>query len=317
MNNLQLRKWLAEGKTDRILDGLLKAKPPIDPDLREETTLLSARYETLARQKRAGMLKFEDENRELAQINAALLEILNRLKEHQKPGFLANPLAKWGTILIATIGVLGGVARFSGWFEGDFSGKKTEVATLVQSPVQNKPDSLSAAQLTTPPASVPVLQEPRSNSAASRQTASAPISSPADTTMVIAVKSNKGRTSLSFVHGETMRFYIKVNQPCTVRSIYKLADGRLVLLDNDRHVNAAQVGKWLEIGEGFEVSEPFGEELVYVFAQTSAFEPLVTSMDSDGYLFIREGLPEALRKSRGFKKKVRFAESSLELNTGI
>jgi hypothetical protein len=317
MNNLQLRKWLAEGKTDRVLDGLLKAKPPIDPDLREEATLLSARYETLARQKRAGMLKFEDENRELAQINAALLQILNHLKEHHKPGIFANPLVKWGTILVATIGVLGGVARFSGWFEGDFSGKKTEVATLVQSPVQNKPDSLPAVQPTTPPASVPALQETRSNSAATRQTSTAPISSPADTTLTIACKSNKGQTNVYFKKGETMRFYFKVSQACTVRTIYKLADGRLVLLDNDRPVNAAQVGKWLEIGEGFEVSEPFGEELVYVFAQTSAFEPLVTSMDSDGYLFIREGLPEALRKSRGFKKKVRFAESSLELNTGI
>ncbi|MBK6996054.1 MAG: hypothetical protein IPH31_14435 [Lewinellaceae bacterium] len=114
-----------------------------------------------------------------------------------------------------------------------------------------------------------------------------------------------------------MRFYFKVSQACTVRSIYKLADGRLVLLDNDRPVTAAQVGTWLEIGAGFDVSDPYGDERVFVFAQNTAFDPLVTTVDGDGYHFIQEGLPDALRKTRGFKKKKRFAEDSVMLATSL
>ncbi|MFN0174563.1 MAG: hypothetical protein ACKVU0_07960 [Saprospiraceae bacterium] len=317
MNIYQLRQWLADGKTDRVLDGLLEAKPPIDPDLHEEATLLSARYEILARQKRAGTLKFQDENTERAQINAALLEILNHLKEHHKPGFFANPLAKWGTILVATIVVLGGVAKFSGLLQGNDLGQKTELVNVAQPPANNKPDSLPAAQSAPVSQSVSARPESRSNPAATKPSPTAPTSSLADTTLTIACKSNKGRLNLHFKNNETMRFYFKVSQACTVRSIYKLADGRLVLLDNDRAVSAAQVGTWLEIGAGFDVSEPFGEEQVYVFAQNTAFDPLVTVVDGDGYYFIQEGLPDALRKTRGFKKKKRFAEDSVMLATSL
>lgn len=317
MDILKLRKWLADGKTDRVLEGLLASRPPIDQDLHEEAMLLSARYESLARQKRAGMVKFQDENLELAHINAALQEILKRLEKHPKRGFFNQPVAKWGVVLLLAIGVVGAIARFSGWPQPNVSDKKDEANVAKQTPAENKPETMPAAPVSTPVQSVPARTEPRANPGVTRQGATVSTSSPADTTLVIACKSNKGRTNLSFVKGETMRFYFKVNQPCTVRTIYKLADGRLVLLDNDRPVSVVQAGKWLEIGEGFEVSEPFGAEQVYVFAQTSAFEPLVTSMDADGYLFIREGLPEALRKSRGFKKKQRFAENSIELSTGI
>ncbi|MBC7774589.1 MAG: hypothetical protein H7246_04060 [Phycisphaerae bacterium] len=310
MNDHQLRQWLADGKTERVLDGLLQAQQHIDPDLHHEATLLSARFENLARQKRLGTLNFQDENRERAQINAALLEILNRLEKQPKRGFFANPLAKWGSILVATIGVLGGIAEFSGWSLRDIFGKKPDPASIAQ-PVVNKTDTL--------PATEAAPSQPNSRAStfpAKKQTV--PYSVPsADTALTITCKSNKGRLNLHFKNGETMRFFFKVSQACTVRSIYKLADGRLVLLDNDRPVSAAQVDQWLEIGPGFEVSDPFGDERVFVFAQNAAFEPLVTTTETDGYLFIKEGLPEALRKSRGFKKKRRFAEDSVMLRTSF
>lgn len=66
--------------------------------------------------------------------------------------------------------------------------------------------------------------------------------------------------------------------PLHLRTIYKLADGRLVQFEADRQVTAAEAGKKLELGDGFEVSEPFGEERLFVFAQNAAFEPLSTDV---------------------------------------
>jgi len=134
-------------------------------------------------------------------------------------------------------------------------------------------------------------------------------------TLSVTCKTNKGRGDLYFKNGQSMRFYAKANQPCYLRCIYKLADGRLMLLDADRQLSAAEVDQWLVVGPLFEAAEPFGEEQMYVFAQSSAFEPLKTRNDPDGYIFITETLEESLRKSRSLRKKQNFAESELRLKT--
>jgi hypothetical protein len=222
----QLRQLLAEGKTDRLLAELLRPDVGLDPELQQEVTLLSARYETLARAKRAGTIDFNDENREQAAINAALLEILTRYEKN---------------------------------------------ADLLPAP---------AAQLR------------------------------------IACTTDRGMDQPRYASGDTMRLFFKVSAACTVRAIYQLADGRLVLPDSDRVVPPEATDRWLEIGTGFEVAEPLGEERLFVFAQQAPFAPLATRADADGYHFITEGLPESLQKTRGFKKKQHFAEDTLRILTG-
>lgn len=307
MNTNTLRKWLAEGKTGRVVEALLDPSAQIDADLRQEATLLSARYETLAREKRLGTIEYEQESRERAQINAGLLEIIEKLpQEPPQSGILRSKWLKIGSAVVVLAGLLGSIADFSGFSLRDLFGNKEQAARV--EPAPGLPNDTRPSSL--PENNKPQQQVPEKSGPAPART-EAPLS--------IQCKSNKGRLNLHFKSGETMRFYIRVNRPCTVRSIYKLADGRLVLLDNDRAVSAAEPGRWLEIGAGFEAAEPFGEERIFVFAQNpnSPFPALQTRTDADGYRFITEGLPEALAKTRGFKQKQSFAEDEMGLSTHL
>ena len=139
---------------------------------------------------------------------------------------------------------------------------------------------------------------------------------PAIEKLQIELKTNKGKSNLIFKEEEEIYIYFKVNTACTIRSIYKLADGSLVLLDNDREINTTETNKWLELGDGFgfEVSAPFGKEELYLLAQNTDFNKLETEQ-KDGYIYIKEGLPSSLRKSRGVKKKQAFAETKLNITT--
>ncbi len=96
-----------------------------------------------------------------------------------------------------------------------------------------------------------------------------------------------------------------------MRVIYQLANGQLVLLENDRQVSAAEVDQWLQTGPSFEVAAPFGEERVYVFAQTVAFPPLTTQKDAGGFLLIADKLSTALEKTRKLKRRQLFAEDDV------
>lgn len=129
----------------------------------------------------------------------------------------------------------------------------------------------------------------------------------------ISCTTNKGNNKPQFQAGETAVFYYQVNRPCYVRVIGKLVDGRCVLLEEQKVVEASTEQQLL-LGE-FTVEPPLGEEEVYFFASLKAFPDLVTSTSADGYEVITEGLPKALRKTRGFKLKNAFAEAKLETFT--
>jgi Effector-associated domain 11 len=81
MDATQIERWLAEAKTEKVLAELLRPDSGLDPDLRYEATLLSARFKNLERAKRAGTLAFNDENVARAAIHAALLEVVRRLPD--------------------------------------------------------------------------------------------------------------------------------------------------------------------------------------------------------------------------------------------
>ena len=57
-----------------------------------------------------------------------------------------------------------------------------------------------------------------------------------------------------------------------------------------------------QVPEEFECAEPFGAEVLQVFARTEPFEPLET-VERDGYYFLKEDLPRFLARTRGFKRK--------------
>ncbi len=136
-----------------------------------------------------------------------------------------------------------------------------------------------------------------------------------DKPLAIFCRMDKGDKNLIYRAGEIMRLYINANQSCQLRIIYKLADGRLVLFEDNLQVKESDTGRFVEIGNGYEVSPPFGKEAIYIFAQKDAFQELATHQDTDGYLFITEGLPETLERTRGFKKIGVFEEAFLNITT--
>lgn len=353
MNTAQLRQWLAAGKTEHVLEELLRETVGVDPDLHHEATLLSARFENITRQKRLGTVEFEDEARELAQINHAALDIINELDKTGRPGGIPS-WAKAAAAVLVVLGLLGGVGYAAGWLgkNTDSIAENTEQTVALDTPaVQTqqpaKTETVPPRQESEPVReSSPVKTKPRTSAGTTtqrkttqsvpqapvpqKQPATEPAKSqpenaqpesglrtllPEGEALAVNCKTNKGRLNIHYRAGEAVRFYVLANQPCYVRAIYQIADKRLVLLTDNRQLSAAQEDQWLELGSGFEAADPFGEQRVYVFAQTTPFPPLTTRTASDGTIFISETLSEALSITRKLKRRQTFAEQDVMLKT--
>ena len=325
MSNIHnLKQLVAQNKTKAVLKKLVQIAPRLkDEDLRNEIFLLSNRFESLEQQKRKNTIALEAYQLERNKINNSLLELLDKVEAAlgNENGGLSGAIGKsrwsWKTIsgtLVAIIGVSAGIAEISGYSIRDFySSEQTPETETTQDNLTREDKKDTLTDTFTPPQT----QSQNTNTPQKKdndQTRQEPLPPP-KTKLTIEIKTNKGKDNLSFKEGELVRLYFKVNQPCKIRSIYQLADSTLVLLDNDRQVNQPEVGIWVELGDGFDVSPPFGRERLYIFAQESNFPALVTATTPDGYTLIKEGLPNALRKTRGLKKRPTFAEDQLQIIT--
>ena len=136
------------------------------------------------------------------------------------------------------------------------------------------------------------------------------------TGFTISVKTDRSTaTSQAYQAGESIRLFVQPTQPCFIRALYKLADGQVVLLAEDKQVTDKDLHTWVELGAGFEVSEPFGAEELHIFAQSQAFDDLKT-IEKDGYRYVTTGMPEAVSATRrGLKAKALHTETQLYINT--
>ncbi len=112
---------------------------------------------------------------------------------------------------------------------------------------------------------------------------------------------NKGKENLLFTKGEKMSVYVRVNIPSYIRFIYHLATGKRALLLENYYIDASKVNQVVEIPGPFECDEPFGAEVLQVFARTEQFEPVATTM-LEGYPILKEDLPQVVAQTRGMKK---------------
>lgn len=175
----------------------------------------------------------------------------------------------------------------------------------------------------------PSRQESRTPANPSTASAKPPASNPTaevrqqappenDVPLSIRCRTNKGRSGQYYKSGSTVRLYATANQPCYLRSLYTLADGRIVLLEDNRTISAEQAGQEIEIGPGgFIVDAPYGQEQLYVFAQSAPFPALNIERTADGYDLVKDDLTTSLNKTRGLKKKQRFAEDRIFLETRL
>jgi hypothetical protein len=111
-------------------------------------------------------------------------------------------------------------------------------------------------------------------------------------------KSNKGNL---FVNGEKMNVIIKVNMPCYIRFVYHMADGKRVLLLNETYIDQSKVNIPYTLPNTFECSDPFGSEVLQIFARTAKFD-IVQTVNRSGYNYLVEDLNEFVANTRGMKE---------------
>jgi Effector-associated domain 11 len=304
-----LQNLLAEGKTKQVID-LLREVTKQDTDLHGEVLQLSARFEEMERQNRLNISETANINLERNRINNALLSVVNRLDDTSTPSVLTSK--KWlkiGAGLVALIGIIASIAQISGYSLRDWLPKKEEVPKTKDTVivVQKAPLSNTAE----------LPQKPQSRSAVINPTPpQTPAPSETLTSLTISVKTDRSTASTqSYREGESIRLFVQATQPCYIRALYKLADGQAVLLAEDKQVTDKAVQTWVELGTGFDVSEPFGAEELHVFAQSTPFDDLKTTA-KDGYLYLPAGMPEAVTATRrGLKPKAIHTETQLYLTT--
>jgi len=307
-----LKQLLAQNKIHQVFDELNAfASSKSDPKLQNKITILKVRWKALMEDQHKGIISIDNFGVARNKIHDDILVLLDEEGKSAKESSKSQdetevvPTEKpkkvsWKsilTILGATIAMLAGIAEISGysirdWFEKEVTSHTQNVPSQVPTDTTSSPiippDTITTEEVEELPKAKPKLQ--------------------------VQIKTQKGDRDLTFKESEEVQLFFKVNRPCKLRTIYRLADGTLILLDNDRLVNKPETNKWVQLSDGFEVAPPFGAEELYIFAQEKDFPVLMTE-EKDGYTIIKEGLPIALSKTRGLKKKPVFAEDKLNITT--
>jgi len=135
--------------------------------------------------------------------------------------------------------------------------------------------------------------------------------------LVVKLWTNKGNANPVFKKDEKMNVWVQVNQPCFVRLIYFLADGRRVLLLDSRYLDDEKVNKPYQLPQTFRCDAPYGGEILQMVAQTGQFKPL-TIRNEDGYSFIEDSNEKIIATTRGMKKDnpaLLIAEKRINITT--
>jgi len=118
--------------------------------------------------------------------------------------------------------------------------------------------------------------------------------------LILETWTNRGKEGIIFFDDEIMDVYINVNMPCYVRLIYHLANGmRTVLLDN-YFIDRSYINIACKIPVKFICDQPFGVEVLQIFAQTEPFKKIYTELHN-GYNILKEDLYSFLKNTRGMK----------------
>jgi len=138
--------------------------------------------------------------------------------------------------------------------------------------------------------------------------------------LALELVTNKGSDNPRFTDGDTIRMYVRVNRPCTIRVLYHTADGTLYALTgpNDRQLGANEVNRRVLI-ESSACSSPFGKESIHAFATSETLAGLNTT-GGGGEEYCRVlGDPQAAlsasRRQRPTAGKGTFAEKEIAIFT--
>ncbi len=128
---------------------------------------------------------------------------------------------------------------------------------------------------------------------------------------------NRGKDNPIFTRGDTMRVYVRVDQPCYIRLIYYFSDGTKTLLADSRYIGEDKTNQPILLPDVFVCDAPFGAETIQMIAQTNPFKPLTIRLEN-GYQMILDDVGAILANVRGMKtigKTELIAEKRLNLTT--
>jgi hypothetical protein len=116
----------------------------------------------------------------------------------------------------------------------------------------------------------------------------------------VEVWTDKGSDGIVYAKDDTMKVYVRVNRPAYVRLVYHMADGRRTLLYDSYYISSNLVNQVVPVPGEFVCSEPYGAEVLQVFARTEEFEPVET-VKVDGFRILKEDLQKFVAQTRGMR----------------
>ena len=110
---------------------------------------------------------------------------------------------------------------------------------------------------------------------------------------------NRGTDNPMFTEGDTLRTFVRVNRPCTVRVFYHSADSTHYVLTgpNDLTIGSSRVNRLVPV-DSSACSAPFGAEILQAFATTGRFASIRTTVVA-GYYALAGDVASAMRATRG------------------
>lgn len=148
MNKNELRQLLSQGKTHRVVESLESIKNQLDDDLQNEIILQAGRFRSFSKEKISGGLTNEQEGVQLARVNNALLDIINRLPNEEFNGLTLDKknFVKWGAILVSVIMFGAALAEFTGYSLRDIWSNKQETP-IIKRDTTVKKDSITQSSI--------------------------------------------------------------------------------------------------------------------------------------------------------------------------
>lgn len=156
----ELYQLIADSKTEQAIQELLiyTVQQGLE-ELKDEILLQSSKYQKVKKENRLGVIDNESRDITIAKINKSLVEIIKALPEEEKEGLVSTskitpPQNKnwWQWVLAASVivGILAGVAKFSGYTLKDFFGSSKTVdsfaVTVLVHGKQGKDDRILSNQ---------------------------------------------------------------------------------------------------------------------------------------------------------------------------
>jgi hypothetical protein len=121
------------------------------------------------------------------------------------------------------------------------------------------------------------------------------------------VWTDRGYRGVVYSEHEELRLYLRVNRPAWVRLLYTLANGEVILLEDDYFLDSPNVNVDFEYPTRFEIAPPFGIETIHAmaFTQEPAALPTATrKVDGVTYKAVPDGVTSVI-KARGLVKRKR------------